>query len=128
MIIAGLSSIYFLTAGGLAFYGALGLITIWFYIQHRHESYPCPTVNEADLPHVTVQLPIYNERFVVERLISAAAGLDYPRERLQIQVIDDSTDNTSDIVKTIVNENLKKGINIEHIRREHRSGFKAGAL
>jgi cellulose synthase/poly-beta-1,6-N-acetylglucosamine synthase-like glycosyltransferase len=128
MILAWLSSLYLLAAAGIALFGLLGLVTFIYYWRHRHDSFPCPPVQENDLPHVTVQLPIYNERYVVGRLIDAAAQLDYPRDRLQIQVIDDSTDDTTEIAQEIVQKYLVQGINVEMLHRTHRSGFKAGAL
>jgi cellulose synthase/poly-beta-1,6-N-acetylglucosamine synthase-like glycosyltransferase len=73
-------------------------------------------------------LPVYNERFVVERLIQSAVQLDYPPDRLQIQVIDDSSDDTSDIVARLVTHFQKHNVNIKHVRRMHREGYKAGAL
>ncbi|NNE34618.1 MAG: glycosyltransferase [Rhodothermales bacterium] len=85
-------------------------------------------VNDADLPSITVQLPIYNERYVVERLIDACASLDYPADRLDIQVLDDSTDDTVNIAEQRVAFWKKRGVRILHIRRSDRSGFKAGAL
>lgn len=81
-----------------------------------------------ELPTVTVQLPVYNERFVVDRLIDACAVLDYPRDRFDIQVLDDSTDDTASIVEERVAFWKKRGVQILHIRRSDRSGFKAGAL
>lgn len=77
---------------------------------------------------VTVQLPIYNELYVVERLIDAVARFNYPKEKFEIQVLDDSTDETTEIVKGKVNEWKENGVDIVHIRRENREGFKAGAL
>ena len=82
----------------------------------------------ASLPMVTIQLPIYNERFVVERLIDNMVDMDYPADRLQIQVLDDSTDETKEVCRKKVEEYAQKGINIVHIHRENRNGFKAGAL
>jgi membrane glycosyltransferase len=81
-----------------------------------------------ELPAVTVQLPIYNERFVVERLLRAVAAFDYPRDRLDVQVLDDSTDDTSGITARVVAELAADGLDIRHVRRPHRSGYKAGAL
>lgn len=81
-----------------------------------------------EYPFVAIQLPIYNELYVVERLIDAIAAFDYPRERFEIQVLDDSTDETVEIIAKKVKEIQVKGINIQHIRRENRVGFKAGAL
>ncbi|MBL8051376.1 MAG: glycosyltransferase, partial [Anaerolineales bacterium] len=80
------------------------------------------------LPFVTIQLPIYNERYVAERLIDACASFDYPSHLFEIQVLDDSTDDTKDIVAHKVNQIKKQNINITHIHRQDRQGFKAGAL
>ena len=80
------------------------------------------------LPCVTVQLPLYNERYVAERVIAAACALDYPRELLQVQVLDDSTDGTSRIAQRAVEAGRANGVNVELIHRDHRSGYKAGAL
>ncbi|MCO6479195.1 MAG: glycosyltransferase [Phaeodactylibacter sp.] len=79
-------------------------------------------------PFVTVQLPIYNEMYVIERLIDNIACFDYPQDRFEIHILDDSTDETVDIVRRKVQEYKAKGLNIEQIRREKRQGFKAGAL
>ncbi len=84
--------------------------------------------NRALLPRVTVQLPIYNERYVVERLIDAAARLDYPRQLLEIQVLDDSTDDTTVLVARKVQEHRAAGLDIVHLHRPDREGFKGGAL
>jgi len=80
------------------------------------------------LPKVTTQLPVYNERHVVERLIKAVVNIDYPKEFHEIQVLDDSNDETRDIVSTLVNKYSARGFNIKHIVRDNRDGFKAGAL
>lgn len=82
----------------------------------------------ADLPHVLVQIPVYNEPLVVERVLAAAAALDWPRDRLTIQLLDDSTDITTDIAGHAVARLRRDGIDVEHVRRSDRSGFKAGAL
>jgi cellulose synthase/poly-beta-1,6-N-acetylglucosamine synthase-like glycosyltransferase len=79
-------------------------------------------------PTVTIQLPLYNECFAAEQVIRATAAQDYPRDRFDIQVLDDSTDETSEIVAGVVFELQESGVRIEHIRRETRSGYKAGAL
>ncbi|HYX01864.1 MAG TPA: glycosyltransferase [Reyranella sp.] len=81
-----------------------------------------------DPPHVLVQIPVYNEPLVVERVLSAAGALDWPRERLTIQLLDDSTDLTSDIAVHAVARLQRQGVDAVHIRRADRSGFKAGAL
>ena len=81
-----------------------------------------------NLPRVTVQLPVFNEMYVVERLISAVCKIDYPKDLLEIQVLDDSTDNTSDIALRCVEEYQKKGFDIVFLHRDNRKGYKAGAL
>ncbi len=81
-----------------------------------------------DYPLVTIQLPIYNEQYVVERLIDAVANISYPKDKLEIQVLDDSTDETVNIVNKKVDEWRAKGFDIKQIRREQRTGYKAGAL
>lgn len=85
-------------------------------------------LSPADLPRVTVQLPVYNELYVVERLIDAVARLKYPREKLDIQLLDDSTDETVAIIAAKVAEYRQQGLDIEHVRRPERTGYKAGAL
>ena len=82
----------------------------------------------ADLPRVLVQLPVYNEPLVVERALLAAAALDWPADRLTIQLLDDSTDITSDIAGHVVARLRRAGVDVVHVRRTDRSGFKAGAL
>lgn len=79
-------------------------------------------------PQVTVQLPVYNERYVVERLIESVAEFNWPKKKLEIQVLDDSTDETVQIIADKVHEFQQKGIDINHIRRDSREGYKAGAL
>ncbi|AFK03132.1 glycosyl transferase family 2 [Emticicia oligotrophica DSM 17448] len=83
---------------------------------------------DGNLPFVTIQLPIYNERYVVERLIDAITAFEYPKERFEIQVLDDSTDETIEIIAQKVNAYQQLGFQINHIRRAERTGFKAGAL
>jgi cellulose synthase/poly-beta-1,6-N-acetylglucosamine synthase-like glycosyltransferase len=87
-----------------------------------------PEVSEEEWPFVTVQLPIYNEMFVVERLIDNICEFEYPKSRLEIHVLDDSTDETLNITKRKVEEYAKKGFQIKHITRKDRKGYKAGAL
>lgn len=82
----------------------------------------------TEWPTVTVQLPIYNEKYVVERLIDSAAALDYPKDKLEIQVLDDSTDETREYAEQLAEKYRRQGINIVHLHRTDRSGFKAGAL
>jgi len=84
--------------------------------------------DSAYMPAVTVQLPIYNELYVTKRLITAVCNLDYPRDRLEIQVLDDSTDRTTGICKREVEKYQKSGFNITYLHRKDRTGYKAGAL
>ncbi|MHA2202654.1 MAG: glycosyltransferase [Candidatus Hodarchaeales archaeon] len=83
---------------------------------------------ESELPNVTIQLPVFNESRIIQRTISNLTRLSYPREKLHIQILDDSTDQTSTILDTEVQSLKKQGINIEVIRRRSREGYKAGAL
>lgn len=85
-------------------------------------------VQRDKLPPVTVQVPIYNEKYVMARLVEALWGIDYPRDRLEIQLLDDSTDETTAIAEQLVCEYVRKGLHIEIIHRKGRDGFKAGAL
>lgn len=95
----------------------------------RLKTNPSTVEPSADFePYVTVQLPIYNEFYVVERLIDATAQLNYPAKKLEIQVLDDSTDETVDLVAKKIREYQEQGVQISHIRRKLRTGFKAGAL
>ena len=85
-------------------------------------------INSVEWPVVTTQLPIFNEKNVVERLIDNIIKLDYPQDKHEIQILDDSTDDTVELVAKIVEKYQKQGVNIKHIRRPNREGFKAGAL
>lgn len=122
-----LGFLYMLVLTGLSVYGLLGLVTLGLYWRHRRDGVAVPPL-PAVWPPVTVQLPIYNEQFVVRRLIEAAVSLDYPADRLQIQVVDDSTDETVALTADLISHYQRQGINICHVRREHRQGYKAGAL
>jgi cellulose synthase/poly-beta-1,6-N-acetylglucosamine synthase-like glycosyltransferase len=83
---------------------------------------------EENTPFVTIQLPVYNEMFVVERLLDAVAAIDYPADKLELQILDDSTDETSELIARTVALLQKKNITVKHIHRQNREGFKAGAL
>ncbi len=102
------------------------LLFIYLLLRRRPPARPSGTVRP--LPPVTVQLPLYNERYVAERIIASASALDYPRDLLQIQVLDDSTDDTSRIAAHAVQNIAERGIDITFIHRDHRDGYKAGAL
>lgn len=111
----------------LAVYGLHALSLTILALRNRSKLAENPE-NPAEWPVVTVQLPIYNERFVVKRLLRAVAGLDYPLQKLQIQVLDDSDDATSEIIAEQVSYFKAQGINIAHIQRPARDGYKSGAL
>ncbi len=111
----------------LTIYAAHAYLMLYLYRKNRiHLSKT--TLLMTEWPRVTVQLPIYNERYVVERLIQAACALDYPRDLLEIQVLDDSTDETRQIAQTLAATHQARGINIRYLHRDNREGFKAGAL
>ena len=112
---------------GLTGYGLHRCCIIALFLRHRKHS-PQPVARFSELPSVTIQLPLYNEACVADRLIQAVGRIDYPQEKLTIQVLDDSTDETTDVVAEAVSKLRQKGITISHIRRGSRSGFKAGAL
>ncbi len=101
------------------------------YLGQRRKQKEAPKFNLMDpreIPFVTVQLPIYNEKYVVERLLENIAKLEYPKSKLEIQVLDDSTDDSVAETASRIAELRKTGLDIQHIRRENREGFKAGAL
>lgn len=118
--------VYYLATLALAIYGLNALFYSLLYLRGRAKAPAPPPL--AEFPRVTVQLPIYDELYVVERLIDAAAQLDYPSTRLQIQVLDDSDDPTTPIAQSRVDFHRRRGVDIELRRRPTRDGFKAGAL
>ncbi len=118
--------LYSLAATYLAIYGIHVLLLVVQYGRHRHDR--PRTIDLVDSPTVTVQLPLYNEPSVVERIIDAAASLDWPCDRLQIQVLDDSTDRTTALARVRVEFHRARGVDIDLIHRGDRGGFKAGAL
>ena len=121
--------IYFAILATLAVYGAYRIkqvIDFWRY--RKFVPQPAGRFAEADLPRITVQLPLFNELYVVERLVKAVTEIDYPREKLEIQVLDDSTDETINVAKAVVAKYAAQGFDIQYIHRFDRTGFKAGAL
>jgi cellulose synthase/poly-beta-1,6-N-acetylglucosamine synthase-like glycosyltransferase len=119
---------YFLILAILSIYGLHRYETIRTYFKHRHKAVSGPPKRFAKLPPVTIQLPLYNERYVVERLIEEVTRIDYPKELLQIQVLDDSTDDTHPFAEALVERYRALGYPIEYVHRNIRHGFKAGAL
>ena len=118
---------YFFVLLILAVYGWHRYYLVYIYMKHKHEQ-PQPKGAFDELPVVTIQLPLYNEMYVVDRLLDAVCQIEYPRERLEIQVLDDSTDETRQIAELAVRRHALQGIDIKYIHREDRTGFKAGAL
>ena len=128
---------YFIVMVILAFYGLHRYQLVWLYYRNKKNaarwSEPVARFPDGELPFVTIQLPIFNEQFVIHRLIEACCRLDYPRDRFQIQVLDDSTDETTEVARQIV-ERYAAGVNgmapqpIVYLHRENRYGYKAGAL
>ncbi|MEE4001252.1 cellulose synthase family protein [Tenacibaculum sp. FZY0031] len=107
----------------------LNLLINYLKAQKKKESSPILDLTDLNhVPYVTIQLPVYNELYVMERLLNNIAQLKYPHEKLEIQVLDDSTDESVESTATQIEELQKTGLDIQHIRRENREGFKAGAL
>jgi cellulose synthase/poly-beta-1,6-N-acetylglucosamine synthase-like glycosyltransferase len=111
----------------LAVYGVHRYHLVYLYLKHKDRIVKPKAILETK-PRVTVQLPIYNELYVVERLVEAACNIRYPRELLEIQLLDDSTDDTVTIAAACVEKYRAQGVDIHHIHRDNRQGFKAGAL
>ena len=112
----------------ISFYCLSQLFLLKNYLSKNKSLGDCKSINYGYTPKVTIQLPVYNEKYVVKRLLSAVSALDYPKDKLEIQVLDDSTDETTDILKNEIERLTKSGFDIQLIRRPERSGFKAGAL
>ncbi len=132
-----LKVLYLFTSFFLIVYGSNCYTYVYLFLKHRkkrHEDHEAfikdfyERVKDVDLPRVTTQLPIYNEKYVALRLIDAVKEMDYPKEKHEIQVLDDSNDETVEIVGAHVAELAKQGFLIHHIRRDNRVDFKAGAL
>jgi cellulose synthase/poly-beta-1,6-N-acetylglucosamine synthase-like glycosyltransferase len=111
----------------VATYGFHRYILLYLYRKYKHNTYT-PKTHFADLPKITIQLPMFNEDTVAQRIINATCLIDYPLDKLEIQVLDDSTDHSADIAKAAVNDWAVKGYPIKYIHRENRVGYKAGAL
>ena len=112
----------------LAFYGIHRYILVYHYYKYRDQRPSAPARRFAEPPLVTIQLPIYNERYVIDRLIQAISRMDYPRDRLEVQVLDDSTDDTVLVARAAVEQAAASGLPIVYLHRTNRHGFKAGAL
>ena len=119
---------YFIVLILLASYGAHRYVLVYLYYKNKKNRTTEPSAHFSDLPRITVQLPIFNEQFVVERLLDAVCRLNYPLEKLDIQVLDDSTDETVAVARGLVNHYAGKGFPVSYHHRSNREGFKAGAL
>ncbi|HVJ28341.1 MAG TPA: cellulose synthase family protein [Vicinamibacterales bacterium] len=121
--------LYFFVLSILAIYGWHRYYLVYLYMKNKDNApAPLPPLAPEELPRVTVQLPIFNEMYVADRLIGAVCELDYPRHLLEIQVLDDSTDETTDIAELAVRRYAAKGFDIKYLHRVDRTGYKAGAL
>jgi cellulose synthase/poly-beta-1,6-N-acetylglucosamine synthase-like glycosyltransferase len=118
---------YFLSLSILFIFGLHGFVMIFYHRKYRGVN---PVAKEDFNPEatVTIQLPLYNELYVVERLINSVCMIDYPKDKMEIQVLDDSTDETSQIAAAVIQKKKDEGFDIVHVRRDSRKGFKAGAL
>jgi cellulose synthase/poly-beta-1,6-N-acetylglucosamine synthase-like glycosyltransferase len=118
--------LYFISLLILFAFGAHGFVMVYHYLKQRGIERKQPPLKET--PVVTVQLPLFNELYVANRLIDAVCSLEYPKEKLEVQVLDDSTDETKDLVAKAVSQYQLLGYDVKHIHRVDRSGYKAGAL
>ncbi|MCB9593699.1 MAG: glycosyltransferase [Sandaracinaceae bacterium] len=119
--------IYMATLSILAVYGFHRGQLVYLYWKHRKRA-PKPMRKFETLPRVTIQLPMFNELYVADRLIESMTSLDYPKDKLEIQVLDDSTDETVGIAKAKVEELVERGYDAVYVHRTDRTGYKAGAL
>jgi cellulose synthase/poly-beta-1,6-N-acetylglucosamine synthase-like glycosyltransferase len=120
-------ALYSFAIAVLAFFGLHKFFLLHIYNKFKNNHLPSPP-RPKEWPRVTVQLPIYNEKYVLKRLIRSIINFDYPTEKLNIQVLDDSTDSTSRLAQRMVGFLAKEGFSIKYLRRGSRRGFKAGAL
>src|ERR1700722_7580101 len=119
---------YFIVLVLLASYGAHRYVLVYLYYKNKKNRTTEPSRRFSDLPRITVQLPIFNEQFVVERLLDAVCRLQYPLEKLDVQVLDDSTDETQAVAQALVDQYAARGFPVTYHHRTNREGFKAGAL
>ena len=119
---------YFSVMIVLALYGVHRYTLCYLYFKYRKNYNPNPLNTFEELPRVTIQLPIFNEQFVIDRLVEAICAIEYPKDKLDIQVLDDSTDETQEVAAAIVARYAALGHPIVYIHRTNRHGFKAGAL
>lgn len=120
-------TLYLIVLGVLGIYGFHRGHLLFLYWRHRKNA-PVPHAQFEELPMVTIQLPMFNEMYVAERLLEGVVRIDYPRDRMEIQVLDDSTDETTTIAQAKVEELRKRGFDVVYKHRTNRVGYKAGAL
>ena len=119
--------VYFVALTVLFLFGSSGFVMMYYYFKCRKmQSVPAPDLKE--FPSVTLQLPVYNELYVVRRLIDAACRIEYPLQQMEIQILDDSTDETTAVIQDCIAGYLARGFDIKHLHRINRQGYKAGAL
>ncbi len=119
---------YFIVLIILAAYGGHRYWLVYLYYKKKKNKTTEPPGHFDDLPRVTVQLPIFNEKYVVDRLLDAVCRFDYPREKLDIQLLDDSTDETVEVARALVERYAAAGYPVVYVHRDNREGYKAGAL
>jgi len=119
--------LYVITASIICAFSLAQFNLAWHYLKSKKNSEQ-PSESLSDFPYVTVQLPLFNEKYVVERLLDSIFNLNYPKDKLEIQILDDSTDETTAIIANKIAKYGEQGIKIDHIRRASREGYKAGAL
>ncbi len=119
---------YFIVLTILAAYGAHRYWMVYLYYKHKKNKTTEPAGHFDNVPRVTVQLPIFNEQYVVDRLLDAVCRLDYPKDKLDIQLLDDSTDETIEVARLLVERYAALGHPVKYLHRDNREGFKAGAL
>ncbi|MGH9566022.1 MAG: cellulose synthase family protein, partial [Candidatus Angelobacter sp.] len=119
---------YFIVLILLASYGVHRYILVYLYYKHRKKKTTTPSSEFPELPRVTVQLPIFNEQYVVDRLLSSICKLQYPLDKLDIQLLDDSTDETQAVARALVEQYAAQGFPVSYLHRTNREGYKAGAL
>src|SRR5690349_16838373 len=119
---------YFIVLILLASYGMHRYTLVYLYYKHKKNRTTEPVTRFSEFPRVTIQLPIFNEQFVVERLLDAICKIEYPLDKLDIQLLDDSTDETVAVARGLVEHYAARGYPITYHHRVNREGFKAGAL
>ncbi len=123
--------VYIISLSILFFFASHGFSMVYLYFKtfrKRTEDLDPEDFKLSEYPPVTIQLPLYNEKYVICRLIDATLRMDYPKDKLEVQILDDSTDDTTEIIRDHIKPYIEKGYDINHIHRTNRQGYKAGAL